>query len=554
MKPTRTPLALALLVALGLSGPAVADEVPTDVDDPEIVMDVDDPEIIGGDMDGTDGLDGAAMDGDMDITELPELDTSVAQDADGVVYPQGGPSGLYVAIADKQAKTESSPSNFGLSNALDKLRRNLERALTKLGIGDDGVADTMDDTDEPHDTLDEDGETTENDGRVELAAAEEDDGRGEIDGDEMNGRDGTDGTGETDSMDGTDETGEAGDGEVVGDAEREQLIDTLTRSNQDDTEDLEMQIAALDEQIAGLDPLLDADEIAMLELDKADLQMQIDATGIVDPALVETVNALSDEQVGAMNKSFHNVNANGFADYMEVGADELQQVIDAGLTEKEIKPWTKAYEEQAKFTQLALMFEARGDADKAELLGQKGEMQKEKFLNKAGIDPLQEPIAADDDGIGGTDGRTDGTDGGDGTDGTDGTDGMEDGTVDDTGETVVVANAADTQDVALEKTAKADVATTKRSVDVRSDRIDRKSDRAERIDRKPERVERVERIERVERVERPDKPARAERVERPSKPERITRVERPSRPDKPSKPDRPSKPEKPQKPDRPTKS
>lgn len=90
-------------------------------------------------------------------TEIPELEPvdvdvevidGVARDAEGYAYPEGGPSGLYRSIVDKQDKwgetvdvddqgnrtVNPGDGNQGHQVALEKQRRNLERKLDKEGI------------------------------------------------------------------------------------------------------------------------------------------------------------------------------------------------------------------------------------------------------------------------------------------------------------------------------------------------------------------------------------------------------------------------------------
>ncbi len=99
-------------------------------------------------VEGPTGDVGGSPDGTDPGVETPR-DPGVAHDADGVTYPEGGPSGLYQAIVDKQQKLEANPDNPGLQNALNRLRRNLERSLARRGIdiepaAGDGAGDTMD--------------------------------------------------------------------------------------------------------------------------------------------------------------------------------------------------------------------------------------------------------------------------------------------------------------------------------------------------------------------------------------------------------------------------
>lgn len=78
-------------------------------------------------------------DGITDNTEPEPPDpSSVALDAEGNPYPQGGPPGLYNAIIDKQVKTADDGGSGGNTNALSRLRRNLNRWLQKKGLLDDG--------------------------------------------------------------------------------------------------------------------------------------------------------------------------------------------------------------------------------------------------------------------------------------------------------------------------------------------------------------------------------------------------------------------------------
>lgn len=90
-------------------------------------------------------------------TEIPDLEPvvvdvevidGVARDAEGYAYPEGGPSGLYRSIVDKQDKSGETvdvddqgnrtvnpgDGNHGHQVALEKQRRNLERKLDKANI------------------------------------------------------------------------------------------------------------------------------------------------------------------------------------------------------------------------------------------------------------------------------------------------------------------------------------------------------------------------------------------------------------------------------------
>ena len=84
----------------------------------------------------------------LETPDAPGNPDNVAVDVDGTPYPEGGPADLYEAIEDKQDKLDTNPEHKGHENALSRLRRNLERALSEIGIGDD-APDTPDTLDTP---------------------------------------------------------------------------------------------------------------------------------------------------------------------------------------------------------------------------------------------------------------------------------------------------------------------------------------------------------------------------------------------------------------------
>lgn len=84
-----------------------------------------------------------------ETADTPTAPENVAVDAEGTPYPEGGPPDLYTSIEDKQQKLESDPDSKGIQNALAKLRRNLERALERLGIGSDDSPDTAEPPESP---------------------------------------------------------------------------------------------------------------------------------------------------------------------------------------------------------------------------------------------------------------------------------------------------------------------------------------------------------------------------------------------------------------------
>jgi len=184
----KAPLALVLLIAIGMSGVAYADD-PTDLDNPEVINDGSGDTVDVTDS-GNDGIDGVAdiQNGDM-MDEPLVIDDTVAHDVDGVDYPLGGPPGLYNAIVDKQLKTASNPDKPGWQNALNRLRRNLERKLAKLGIGGEEAPDGMegetpidadivtDETGGDADDLDDGRDTTESTTDSMASESDLDDGR-----------------------------------------------------------------------------------------------------------------------------------------------------------------------------------------------------------------------------------------------------------------------------------------------------------------------------------------------------------------------------------------
>ncbi|NOR70922.1 MAG: hypothetical protein GQ532_14710 [Methylomarinum sp.] len=201
--------------------------------------------------------------------------------------------------------------------------------------------------------------------------------------------------------------------EISGDfTSRDRLIETLVVSDEDAKAELEKTQKTLAETEAERDAAqaeLDtvatdatAEEIAALEKQLADAEKEVDIAGAevakADAGLAEVqaaqetqlelVAELSDEQVFALNRTLNNAVNNDLIGELD-GALILQTVVDGDYNKLQINSFTKALEEEAKFTAFADKFqdkyEASGNEKFLEISDRmlsRGEIQKDKFLAK----------------------------------------------------------------------------------------------------------------------------------------------------------------------------
>jgi hypothetical protein len=91
------------------------------------------------------------------------------------------------------------------------------------------------------------------------------------------------------------------------------------------------------------------------------------------------VDQMSDDQVTALNRSLNNALHNGLAPLVFDTA-LLQRIIDEGFGTKEIQALTQGLELHARFDQHADRFNAKGDAEKADQMRERGAALQTKFL------------------------------------------------------------------------------------------------------------------------------------------------------------------------------
>jgi hypothetical protein len=163
----------------------------------------------------------------------------------------------------------------------------------------------------------------------------------------------------------------------------------------DDAEDEVVQAQAV------VDSAEDAVQVAQVERDQA--QQVFDAAEDVrdeKAAIVaaieaeielteELVDALTDRQVFAMNRSLHNARVTDLTPFL-IGSAELQAVLDGDYGNPAINALITGFEAEARFDRLAARFEEKAAMtgedhflEKAEFARAKAETQKQKFLDKS---------------------------------------------------------------------------------------------------------------------------------------------------------------------------
>lgn len=91
------------------------------------------------------------------------------------------------------------------------------------------------------------------------------------------------------------------------------------------------------------------------------------------------VDQMSDDQVTALNRSLNNAVHNGLAPLVFDTA-LLQRIIDEGFGKQEIQALTQGLELHARFDQHADRFDAKGDAEKADAMRERGAALQSKFF------------------------------------------------------------------------------------------------------------------------------------------------------------------------------
>lgn len=172
------------------------------------------------------------------------------------------------------------------------------------------------------------------------------------------------------------------------DADRELLVDTLLRYEPEAVRDAR---DAVEDARRDLYDALEGDDPAEIEARENDLRDAEEALDTAQDDYEDAIRdrvygdsddpdapALTDAQVAALNQSLHNTLSNGLVP--AIGPDELDEIIDGMFDDKQIRAFTKAYEEEAKFLAKAERFDENPKQhDKAT---HRAEEQKSKFLAK----------------------------------------------------------------------------------------------------------------------------------------------------------------------------
>ncbi len=189
--------------------------------------------------------------------------------------------------------------------------------------------------------------------------------------------------------------------------DRDLLVDTLMR---DDVPAVEAALEARDAAQDALDEAI-ADEAPQMVIDELEEQLA-DAEGALiaqaegfaeeQQAIQEQVEAMSDDQVIAMNRSLNNTLHNGLVPL--IGSEDVMRILDEDFNARQINAFTKAYEAEAMFLRQSDKFEDKYDATgKAQFLTNadrattKAATEKAKFLGKVDrfADPVVEPLPDD---------------------------------------------------------------------------------------------------------------------------------------------------------------
>ena len=168
------------------------------------------------------------------------------------------------------------------------------------------------------------------------------------------------------------------------------LKETLIGWQKEEVIDAKQDVKDAYEALKNADPN-DPDEIAELKKNLTDAKNTLSDT-VADfkkekRRLTKQVNKLSDEQVFALNRSLNNAVNNGLI--VDLNSDYMRALLKGNYNKQQINSLTKALEEEAKFEKLSDKFTSKYDytgnekfMDKADMMTDKGERQKDKFLAK----------------------------------------------------------------------------------------------------------------------------------------------------------------------------
>jgi len=160
-----------------------------------------------------------------------------------------------------------------------------------------------------------------------------------------------------------------------------------------------LAVVAAEEDLTAAQADLDAamaegaslDEVAALNAKRLEAEANLEEAQHsfeLEEQTIETqLEALSDEQVFALNRSLNNAVSSGLN--VDIDSEHLQDVIDGDYDGRQINALTKALEEEAKFTKLSDKFQDKYEAsgnerflEHSERMLDKGVQHKEKFLGK----------------------------------------------------------------------------------------------------------------------------------------------------------------------------
>jgi hypothetical protein len=185
--------------------------------------------------------------------------------------------------------------------------------------------------------------------------------------------------------------------------DRDRLVDTLMRDDAlevDAARDARDAIqTALDEANENEAPPEVIEELeALLVSAEQALTQQVTDFAQEQEIIEEQVEAMTDDQVFAMNRSLNNTLSNGLI--LMMGSEDVMRILDENFNAKQINAFTKAFEAEAIFLRQAAKFDEKFAATgkgqfqlNADRAVAKAATEKEKFLGK--VDRFAAPVVVD---------------------------------------------------------------------------------------------------------------------------------------------------------------
>ncbi|WP_305909827.1 hypothetical protein Q9L42_003410 [Methylomarinum sp. Ch1-1] len=185
------------------------------------------------------------------------------------------------------------------------------------------------------------------------------------------------------------------------------LIETLSADDAQDVEDAQTTLDGLQEELTStqeeLQTLQNSDSASEEEIQaleekvntlEGEVEQAISNLSTAEQTLEDETSAisaqveqLSDEQITALNQKLNNAVSSNLL--VDIDSEDLQAVIDGDYNFQQISMFTKAYEEEAKFTSLADKFAAKADEKdndmflrQADRMSEKSQIQKDSFISK----------------------------------------------------------------------------------------------------------------------------------------------------------------------------